>query len=188
LASVARREPPPIVEVAKRRHLVASELGVAVRVVAREDGAPLTAARVSIDGAEGDPGRFSGDEDARFVHTFSEAGTFTLLVEHDGRAPERLRIKTPHRGEWSDALVRLETTRAYARRAIDVVARAAAVDEDKAETLTVREAEAELVPGEDTAFVVDTESLVYGAESPDLGAARAIVARGNDRAANPHRP
>lgn len=166
--------PRPTVELAARRHVVAREMGVRLCVVAAEDGAPVLDARASTDrGAE----VFDHDGTGTYSLMLTTSGTVSVLVEAPSRAPERLRVRAPHRGEWNNAVVRLETTRALARRAIDALARAATEDDSVANVLTIREAEAALPASDGTSLAQDAEPLVYGSVPPPLDAAVSLVAR-----------
>lgn len=181
----ARVEPPrPAVECSAATHLGRSLEDVAIAVLAAEDDSPLADAFLSIDG--GEPMR--ADANGRFELSFRGRSPTELTLGAPSRAPERIRIRIPHRGEFSSVRVRLETTRMHARRAIDLVARAAARNEDEAALLTLREAEVRLAPPTDQAFAADAETRVYGPREPSLEEARALVERGRERAHTSEHP
>lgn len=181
-----RRLPPPVtVQVATRKDVLASRMNIRFRVLAHEDDRPLRDARVQI---EGEGVVLTCDDAGEYAYVFGGATSHSLLFEAPNRVPERVRVRVPHRGEWEDAIVRLETTRAHARRAIDAVARAVRTDEDAADVLTLREAERELRGATDPEFVGDTDAIVYGSAVPPLDEARAIVARAQARVDDAARP
>jgi hypothetical protein len=79
------------------------------------DGRPLADARVAIQGST--PGTRSAvpvDWLGRFSSAPLSGGTWTLLVEADGYESARASIPIPHRGEWREAHVRLQSLRASA--------------------------------------------------------------------------
>lgn len=168
---------PKTIEHSAPSQLVRSLHRVVIHAMAAEDDGPLPDAELSVDEGE----KVRADATGRFELDLAGRPIATLVVSARGRAPETLRIRCPHRGEWSDVRVRLETTRMYARRAIEIVARAASRNDDEAAALTLREAERRLAATRDPAFPEEAEQQVYGEEEPSLEDARSLVDRGRER-------
>jgi len=175
-----RRPEPSALEIGEATALLPTATDIALRVVAREDDRPLVASAAPLVSTF----RFELGEDGRLHAENVPSGVHTVVVQSVGRPPEVLKIRVPHRGEWSNARVRLETARAFARRAIPIVAHAAASNDDESEVLTVREADERLDPSTDTAFRGDVEDAIYGAVDPTVAHAESIVARSRSRAGN----
>lgn len=168
----------PEVEAAAPSSLLPTHDDLGIRVLAREDGTPLVGATAAFE-----DGSLVLTADERGVLRIDGAprGNHRIVVGAGGRIPETIRVRIPHRGEWSAALVRLETPRTHAARAIPVVARAATTNDDERAILTLREADAKLARAEDPEFLADAERAIYGPASPSPEQARAVVGRSHER-------
>ncbi len=107
-------ERPAGVRISKRRSLRADRADVTGRVLDHRDDEPVPAARVLLTAGGGRERRADAGEDGAFRLDGLEAGDWTLTVSADGYAEAQAQLSLPHRGEWSDMVVRLVSMRARA--------------------------------------------------------------------------
>jgi hypothetical protein len=100
----------PAVKVSRRPQ----HAGFAARIVDAGDGAPLTGARIAFALANGDTLDRLSDAEGRVAIDELPEGRTTLEASIEGYETVRAVFEVPHRGEWSDAIVRLESLRARA--------------------------------------------------------------------------
>lgn len=109
------RERPIGIVAARRRTLRADRDEVSGMVLDHRDDEPVVGARVALIDPDGRIVREAvSDEHGAFSFRSVVAGTLTLSVRADAYAESRARVTVPHRGEWSEATVRLESLRSRA--------------------------------------------------------------------------
>lgn len=141
-----------------------------VLVLDRDGDGVVQDARVAVH-ARGEPiAGERADETGRARFPVLPDGAFEIVVTADGYAEARFTMRIPHRGEWSDTRIRLETLRSKARRALEPVADRVLVPPATFEGATLREVEhaSNLYGGIDASLVAAIESASYGANPPSL--------------------
>lgn len=171
---------PPSVELRARVGLVPRDATIALRVLRAEDDTPM-GATVVCHTAGGDHAFVALADVGSYSLDVPVPGPCTVSVNAEDRMEVRFSASSPHRGNFRDVLVRLETPRAHARRAVALVAEAAAREGEAPLLLSVREADARLPAATDTTLVLDTEDAVYGAVDPEPALARVLVDRAEAR-------
>lgn len=107
-------ERPVGVATARRQSLRADRRDVSGQVVDHRDDRPASGARLTLRGPAGRRLEGAVDEAGRFLFADLEPGAWTLTVEAEGYVGTESRLSVPHRGEWSQVTVRLESMRSRA--------------------------------------------------------------------------
>jgi len=106
------RESRPGIEAGARRLRRAALHDIGGRILDDRDGEPIGGAMVTISGGSGPAARVPVSADGRFSISQTQDGRALLRVQASGYAPAEIEVQTPHRGEWSEIVVRLESHRA----------------------------------------------------------------------------
>lgn len=110
----AAPQPPVGVQIAARQTRRPDRADVAGRILDHRDDEPVVDAMVTLVGAEGRALPVPVAPDGTFEARSIPLGAWTLRVEAEGYRPAEAALRVPHRGEWSDVRVRLESLRALA--------------------------------------------------------------------------
>lgn len=185
--------PPPIgLEAATRRGRRPERHDVSGRVLDHRDDEPIADAMVTlVGGAEARP--IPVDDTGRFEAEALPAGRWTVRVQARGYRPSEAPIDVPHRGEWTDTRVRLQSLRALALAPFRRVVLRSLSSRRMWPVWTNREAVDEAdVSLRDRHRLADATVLVeeacYGAEPPtqsDIDAIEQATAEPRDPAAPP---
>lgn len=169
---LAAKKTPPVIELASRTSIApwgARDRTLALTVLDRDDEQPIAHALVVVHGAHG-PSHATTDREGRARFDALPDGDLRVEVDAQDYATTTFPMHSPHRGEWSDARVRLESFRAQARRALLPVAERVLVPPTTFDDVTLREvADASSAHGGvDAGLVAEIETAAYGPVPPTL--------------------
>lgn len=170
LAAVATRQP-------ERRDVRAT-------IYDSRDDRPVRSAKVTLRRSHDAPREVSVDDQGNFHVPFLVDGRWTIRVEAEGYLPVVGTIAVPHRGQWSRAIVRMESYRTLALRPFRRVAELWLPGLRRWETWTNRElADRARGHGAGAAFdrlADDVERVYYGPHAPTDADLRGIEQHGQD--------
>lgn len=145
-------------------------------VLDHQSGAPRAGAIITLSRAAGASDaselRAESDQDGRFALGGLPPGEYRLRVQLAGYVGVDQSVSVPHRGEWSDVVVRVESYRARALAVFRRVGRSFVASERVFETTTNREipeAAPEAHRGPLLALAQHTDRLYYGPVDPEAG-------------------
>jgi hypothetical protein len=176
----------PAVRVSRRP----MHLDLGARIVDAGDGAPIANARLLVTLPDGATIERTSSPDGRVEVAKLPDGQIAIEASVEGYEPMRAAFDAPHRGEWSDAIIRLESLRARALASFRAVALDLLPSPELWETRTNREIVDRHAAGE-TSPVGDLERRVeaaYYAASPPSPVEVREIEDARDRAVNARRP
>ena len=166
---------PPGITVGARTHGTHRHDQLAGVILDHQSGAPRAGAIITLSHAasasSGAPElRAESDHEGRFTLSGLPAGEYRLRVQLAGYVGVDQGVSVPHRGEWSDVVVRVESYRARALAVFRRVGRRFVTSERVFETTTNREipdAAPETHRGQLLALAQQTDRLYYGPVDPE---------------------
>jgi hypothetical protein len=169
-STAAGAPPPPGISPGATAARQRDRRDLAGRVIDGGHGRPVASAMATLVPADGSPRGLSVDADGCFRASDLPDGTLRLRVEAPGYAPVEAALQVPHRGEWSRAVVRMESLRTRALAVFRRVAGRLLPGLAQWPTWTNREVRAQAQargagPGFDR-LTDQVEHLYYGADPP----------------------
>ncbi|MFW6067091.1 MAG: carboxypeptidase regulatory-like domain-containing protein [Myxococcota bacterium] len=175
------RRPPPAragVQAGAMMSSAAARHDLGARIVDSRDGLPIAGAMATLAPDGGRPRSATVERGGRLEARDLPAGTWSLRVEADGYAPVEARIEVPHRGQWSHAVVRMDSYRALVLRPFRNLAERWLPALRRWETWTNREvAERARARGAGPGFTrlaEDVEQVYYGPYEPTRADVEAV--------------